>query len=458
VIGASTLLWALSAHAGSFDGMVSLDAFAAGSRSAEGGSGTPRRMTARELGLRARARLYELDDRLFAEVDYRGREPIGGDVSNRNLRLLYRAYTQYEVVEDRWTLGGGRFLADSVILLPVDGVFTQLELDPRTSLTAFGGRRGVSTSMRNLPLSSLLPAAGLSLSRYRERLQIDALGVYARDQLVLPADSTQELTADYGASNGSVSVVGLPSESLVLGTRVSVAEQATYVFGPTWVDLDTVSAFGLWSAIAFADWDLGDHVQLDYDFHRQAVGLLPEETRDEIIDPNWMDNRVSANLAPGDLGWIRAMFRHRHRAAWQEQRYTLQLDANKLGLPGLYARAKGSFDNITDSPLARERGLVDRLFWSTALGYRRGGFDTRAGASFYERTAAPVSSRRIDLANPATRSADLQPFVLQAQNIAFVRSFYSGKRWFTGLDIEKNLLDSEYRLLVQVGTLTEKMW
>ena len=289
----------------------------------------------------------------MAEVDYRGREPIRGDFANRNLRLLYRAYTQYEVVEDRWTLGGGRFLADSVILLPVAGAYIRVDLDRRTALTAFGGRRGYSTSMRNLPLNTMLPAAGLSFRRVRDRLQIDALGVYARDQLVLPADNTQELTAEFGASNASVSVVGLPAEELVLGARVNVAEQATYALGPTWLDLDTVSAFGLWSTVAFLDWDLSDHVQVDYDFHRQVVGVLPEEAGDEIIDPNWMDNRASANFAPGDLGWIRAMFRHRHRDTWQEQRYTLQLDANKLGLPGLYARAKGSFDNITICPLAR---------------------------------------------------------------------------------------------------------
>jgi len=458
VIATSTLLWAVAAYGGSFDGMVSLDAFSAGSHSTDVGAGTPKRMNATELGIRLRGRLHEREDRLLAEVDYRGREPIRGDFANRNLRLLYRAYTQYEVVEDRWTLGGGRFLADSVILLPVDGAYIRVDLDRRTALTAFGGRRGFSTSMRNLPLNTMLPAAGLSFRRVRDRLQIDALGVYARDQLVLPADNTQELTAEFGASNASVSVVGLPAEELVLGARVNVAEQATYALGPTWLDLDTVSAFGLWSTVAFLDWDLSDHVQVDYDFHRQVVGVLPEEAGDEIIDPNWMDNRASANFAPGDLGWIRAMFRHRHRDTWQEQRYTLQLDANKLGLPGLYARAKGSFDNITNSPFAREKGLVDHLFWSTALGVRHKGFDARGGASFYERSAAPASSRRMDPTDLATASYDLQPFVLEAQNIAFVRGFYSGKQWFSGLDVEKNLLDSEFRVLVQVGALTEKMW
>jgi hypothetical protein len=298
----------------------------------------------------------------------------------------------------------------------------------------------------------------LSFHRYRDKIQIDALGVYAQDQFILPLDTAEELTANHGASNGSVGVVGIPSDDLVLGTRLNFAEQASYNFGPTWLDLNTTSALGLWSAIAFADWDVSDHVQLDYDFHRQAVGVVPDDARAEIIDPNWMDNRVSANFAPGDLGWVRTMFRYRSRPSWQEQRYTLQVDANELGVDGLYARAKGSFDNITNSPIARESGLVDRLFWSTSLGYRNKGFDGRGGASFYERTAAPVSSRRMDLSDPQTRSGDLQPFVLQAQNIAFVRGFYSGKQWFSGIDFEKNLQDSEIRILIQVGALAERTW
>jgi len=458
VIGSIAMLWALTAQAGSFDGMVSLDGFHASSHSTEFGAGKPPRLTANEIGLRIRSRLYEWNDRILVEVDYRGREPLDGDVRNRNLRLLYRAYAQVDAVENRWTVGGGRFLADSVILLPVDGLFTRVDLDRRTSLTAFGGRRAFTTSLRNLPLGGSLPAGGLSFRRYRDRLYIDALGVLSRDQLILPADDTEELTANFGASNASVNVVGVPTEALVLGARVNLAEQATYALGPTWLDLNAVSAYGLWSAVAFADWDLTDHVQLDYTFHRQVVGVLPEEAGDEIIDPNWMDNRFSANIAPGDLGWIRTQFRHRHRATWQEQRYSLQLDANKLGLPGLYARMKGSFDNITDSPFTAEQGLVDHLFWSTSIGVRHKGFDARGGASFYERSAAPASSRRMDITDPATQSGDLQPFVLQAQNIAFLRGFYSGKQWFSGVDIEKNLLDDEFRVLIQLGALTERMW
>ena len=58
------LLAILGAHAGSFDGMVSADAYSASSTSTELNSGPEKRLSANELGMRLRARLFEKDGRL----------------------------------------------------------------------------------------------------------------------------------------------------------------------------------------------------------------------------------------------------------------------------------------------------------------------------------------------------------------------------------------------------------
>lgn len=50
------------------------------------------------------------------------------------------------------------------------------------------------------------------------------------------------------------------------------------------------------------------------------------------------------------------------------------------------------------------------------------------------------------------------PFVLEADPIASARVFYSDRRWFLGVDLEKHLTEPEARVFVQVGALAEVGW
>ena len=63
-----------AAQAGSVDARAGTDFL----RGSTGGDGTS--FAAQEIGLRFVLNLAEFDDRLHVHVDYRGREPIGGDV------------------------------------------------------------------------------------------------------------------------------------------------------------------------------------------------------------------------------------------------------------------------------------------------------------------------------------------------------------------------------------------
>jgi len=455
-------LLAVAALAGDVDGEVSVDSLAATSRGNAEGSGDPLLMTAVEIGMRLRGELHELDDRLEIAVDYRGREPIAGTLADEQHRLLYAAKAQYEVLEDRLVLGAGRFIAPSAVLLPVDGVYADLHFDAKTTLSAFGGRRGFTTSRKNLGFDQVLPAFGLSLDRVSERYMASVLVAHAEDEFLVATDRTEIVPALSAVARGS----GRPHEDWNVGGQLSLVQAATYVLGPTWADA-TVEAqtLDLFSGLLYTDWRPGDDVRIDVDVHHQQAAVFRERSiaaegpAPTLERPDHTDLRLRTGWSPADGAWLRPETRFRLRPERAEIRYGGAVDIDTLPVPGLYLDGRLFIDDIQGDD-SDNVGAVDRLVWSTAVGFDHEGLDVSAGTSFIERAAAPVSGRTSSVTDPGAPAdnSDLSPFVLEAQNIVFLRGFYSAKRWFVGLDAEKNLADAELRALVQVGALTEAAW
>lgn len=452
------------AAAGELEGEIGLDGLHATSSAAGDGVGAPERLTATELGMRLRARLHEVDDRLRIEIDYRGREPIAGSVRNATHRLLYAADATFEAVPDRWSIGAGRFVPPSVVLLPVDGVHSTLTLDPSWEVSVFGGRRAITTSRRNVPLGRFLPAGGAAVRWTGASGYAEALAAWAQDEiLVSPASDDPAFRETLGGAHGAVHASLWPADDWRVGGRLVVAQQASYVLGPTWAGAEiAVEAADLWSGLAWAQWEPRGDLELAYDLHGQRAGVFRAGWRTgegdldpALVEPGFVDNRVRAGWRPGDLGWLRTDLRWRARPERHELRYGVSADADALPVPGLTARGGVFLDSLVGDPaFARP---VDRLFWRAAVGYRDASLDVEVGASFVERAANPVSGRLDHPVDP-TRTGDLSPFVLEAQDIAFVRAFYTARRWYGGVDLEHGFAPGEFRVMLQAGVLEELRW
>ena len=124
---------------------------------------------------------------------------------------------------------------------------------------------------------------------------------------------------------------------------------------------------------------------------------------------------------------------------------------------GPFVAGRVYVDDILMDRTGDDLAAVDRLLWSGSGGYRKGGFELEAGASFIDRKAAPVSGLPSSAGQPNT-SDDFAPFVLEAENLVFLRSFVASRRWFGGADLEVNALDPEIRAFLQIGLLTEARW
>jgi hypothetical protein len=454
VLAALLALFASVAEAGEVDARLGTD-FMRGSTGGEGAS-----FVAQEVGVRFLLNLDELEDRLHVYVDYRGREPVGGDVQNLTLRLVYRAEVAYELIPDTLTLSVGRFVARAALFLPVDAVKAELVLG-RLSFTAFGGRRAIDSTRRNVAFGDLLPAAGASVGWTDRSLQLALEGAFAKDQLPLVSQPDQAVEREVDAASVNARVYAQPLGVLGLGGELAFTSQAGYTLGPTWssVELDVV-ALDVYGASWFADYRPARGLRFDYRGQYQRAGVFSSGLQDgsvQLLDPNFFDNRVGAAWAPWDMGWVRASARLRLRDQRRELRYGLSVEVDDLGLDGPLLEGRVFYDDLE---LEGSAQVHDRLLWYAAAGYRGLGLDVRAGVSFVERTAAPVSGTTFDPRTPGqpVDSTELTPFVLAAQRVAFLRAFYSGTWWYGGADVEKALSGRGLRLMVQIGALWGTSW
>ncbi len=419
--------------------------------------GAPQDFSLQEVGVSLGLKLKEFDDRLHVRIDYRGREPLGGDVENTQLRLLYWGEVGYEVLQDTLTVTAGRFVAESALFLPVDALRLDLELG-KLHISGFGGRRGMTSSRRNVGFSEFLPAAGAGVRWVDRRLQLSFSGAFARDQIPLVNQPDAE-TLD-GVSlmaNGMYR----PIDSVFVGASASFATRAAYVLGPSWsnAELD-VQGLGIYNANLFAQWRPIKALRLDYRAHHQQAQIFSGGFADgsvDFVDPNFLDNRVSVAWAPWDMGWVRASARLRLRNDRTETRGTLSVTVDELGIEGPYLQGRMVYDDVEFDEAGPD---LDRLLWRAAAGYQRFGIDAKVGLSFLERAAAPVSGTAF---NPRSGAqpidpTELSPFVLQAQQVFFLQAFYSAHQWYGGLDVEKSLNGDGLRILAQLGAVWGTSW
>ena len=451
----SFLVWLLlDAHAGSLDGLVAVDALSATARVPQAvvDAGGPEQVGASDLGLTMRGELIESDDRLIIGVDYRGRVPFQGQFPNRDQHLVYRADATWKFRKAEAT--AGRFFAPSAVWLSMDGLRVTLSGKPGT-LVLFGGRRAISLSRRNVPVNTFLPVLGGHAARTQGIVTVDVMANLASDQLVL-GNPEDEVTQDVFGGSAQARVAVRPREQLTVGTSASVANRATFAIGPEAGDLvATVQAMSLYNARAWSQWRMSEVVRLDATvLHQQITLSADNEDEVDLIDPSFTDLRVRVPIGTGDIGFIRPDQRVRFRRERTEWRAGVAGELHPDVLRGVYAFANGYLEM-----LFADQTTLDRSRWQVGAGVERGPAMVEAGIGVVDRAAGPVGGLASDLGRVTpTESEDLSPFVLEAQDIGFLRGFVTGRRWFAGADVEANLRDREIRAFLQIGYTGRTSW
>ncbi len=411
-----------------------------------------------------------LGDGAQLQIDYHGREALQGNTRNSAVRLFYAANVSLPLNANT-SLSIGRFLAPSVVLLPVDGVQLTRKHEfsgGQGTVRMFAGRRGVLTSRRNVPVDEFLPALGADWQWRNQRYSFaGTLGFSEDEAILLPA--SQELKRRYGSLSAAVQATAELSHGVSTYFRLAGFEQATFRLGPSWSALDLdAEALDLWHASGFVRWRPNRDWRFRYALHSQRaavyrVGLqLPdglggiEQVSDPGFTPRFTDHALRAErrfVLGATQGWVRANARYRVRPDRSELRLGGELHANDLLREGVTLRLAGVFDRISERgghPIALDG---DRRYLSAALGFGQDGWHIEAGGQWLDRDG-PYSGRTFTVVDPdePVNPRDHSLFVLEAQTNAFVRVFWTGRRYFAGLDLERNLEDGgEFRAFAQLG-------
>ena len=467
--------WALLGGTAHAEGELVFDYFYARAETVEDAADPDSGRTtldAGDLGIRFlyAAPISGLGEGAQLQIDYHGREALQGDARNSDLRLVYAANVTWPLSEST-RLSVGRFLAPSVVLLPVDGVQLTRQhrfRDGEGTATIFAGRRGVLTSRRNVPFDEFLPAVGADWQWRNQRFSLGGTLGYSEDEAIL-VNASQELKRPYGSFSGAVQASAVLSDSVTAYFRLAGFEQASVRLGPSWTELDLdVEALDLWHATGFVRWRPNRNWRFRYGLHSQRAAVqrvgvqLPdgsgglEQVSDPGFRPKFTDHRLRAErrfMLGSTQGWIRARVRYRERPDRSEFRFGGELHANNLLWEGVTLRASAFYDEISGRNGRPVELDGDRRHVSAAIGFRRDGWHIEAGGHWLDRDA-PYSGRTFTLADPGEPddARDHSLFVLEAQTNGFVRAFWTGRKYFAGLDLERNLEDGgEFRAFAQLG-------
>jgi hypothetical protein len=225
----------------------------------------------------------------------------------------------------------------------------------------------------------------------------------------------------------------------------------------------TVQAADLLQGLVWASWDPVDDLGVDADVIRQSAELSaapPAGAEAVLVDPTFTDVRLRAHGRVADAAWLRPDVRLRVRGSTvpdvprTELRFGGAADIDRLPISGWFLHGELFVDDILEDGQRDDTGTTDRLLWVASTGYSSGPLEVEGGASFVDRALAPVSSRSA----AATVSDDLSPFVLEAQNIVFLRGFWTNRTLFGGADVEVSTTDPEVRAFLQVGVVGDRRW
>lgn len=417
-----------------------------------------------ELGLTLRAEARRLARRVDLKLDFAGRESFVGQRQFNNLYEL--KVVVRDLANGRVDLTFGRFRLPGGFWLFADGGMITARYTPWLSQSFYGGLRAFTTGRRNTWMADspvALPIAGTTLSLDRKRVQAQLSFTYAKDAVDLPLGAglmpgqlrlERHLTDEYFL-DGYVTIYPHDRVFLTggasLGTRYDVQFDAQNPYGATTLGVSTLGAV---SAYGLVEGRPHKRLRLQYSVNFERVRLFqsalltqkPDGTPVQAADGSFQDHVLRAIWLAWRALRVEGSYRLRYRDNTDLQ-HRLQLGARGDDL----FRGMGVFLSIGIDVNTLTGKIANRVIYSGGLSYVRPWLDVRAGVYFTDGIGSGLAFSARQATYAPGVPAELFPYVLESNRVAFVRGFATFWKMYAGLDVEENLDRAQLRVLAQLG-------
>jgi hypothetical protein len=423
-------------------------------------------VTDAELGLVVTAQIDKLrageHNSFSLRLDFHGREGLTG---NSTINDLYELNATGHFLDDKLALTIGRFHVPGGFWVIADGARLDVRYADWIGQSFYGGLRSFTTGRRDTWMTAdnptALPLAGTSLW-LRHRIVQAWLGfTWAEDgidlqsQLVSGQRALERHVEDEYFLDGGVTIYPHPTLFLTggasLGTRYDVQFNVNNPYSQTTVGIATLGAAG---AYGLAEYRPLKSLRFSYTFNFERVRLIQSQLLTRKADGTPVQT-ASGSFQDHTLRltyriWKALRMEASYRLRWRENtdvehHATIGLRGDELwqGLGGF-----GSVGVDKDSLTAKEH---DRLIYSVGVSYVRTFLDLRLGILYTDGFGSGLTFSQHLMTSDKTAPAELFPYVLETNRIAFLRGFFTFWKMFAGLDVEENLSAGQLRMLAQIG-------
>jgi hypothetical protein len=369
----------------------------------------------------------------------------------------------------------GRFPTPGDFWLITNGAKLQVDYAPWLTQAVYGGLRAFTSGYQEALVSSnpaALGIAGTSFDIHTPRSDTQLLFTWAMDRLdfsnqLSPADTlVQEHHVEDGYFFQATSSVR-PTLSTTLfggarlGTRYDMQFNAVTPFGPTTIGVANLGSANAWEVAEWEPQGLAGRLRFQYQWNLQRVSVYQSQLIGVganglpvyAADGNFQDHgffvlgRLRRALR-GDFGY---RLRFRENGDVEHHFIGGLRDAHLFGHFGY----RGSLDLTVIRPatifFAPTVKKFIRAVYALDLGYMDRFVDATVGIHYIDAIGSNMLSSQYVPSPAGTVQTNLFPFALDVDRVVVESLFYSGDRFYGGIDVEESLVSWQLRALVQLG-------
>jgi hypothetical protein len=434
-----------------------------------------------ELDQSIRADVRNVGDIADFRLDYLGREGFVGlgfwlrpDANGNSNEQLLRELSARIRLAAPVHLTVGRFSTPGDFWLIADGAKLEFDYTPWLRHAIYGGTRAFTSGYQESDLTANptpLGLAGSSLDVHTSEFDSQLLFTWAMDRLDFSNQLVGgELVQEHHVENGyfvQATSAWRPSRSAMLlggvrmGTRYDMQFNAVSPYGATTIGSADLGSTNAWALVEWSPENLRGRLRLQYQwnyqridvFQSQLIGLGANAQPVSAADGDFQDHGLSLMARVGRTTRANVSYRLRLRQNGNvENHFAYGLrDPHLLGHLG-YA---GSVDltiidpaTIFFAPQVKKFVRVVYAFDATYIDHR---FDARVGIHYIDSLGSNMLSSQYPPPATGTLQTQLFPFALESDRVLVQSLFYSGDRFFCGVDFEESVVSWQLRSLAQIG-------